>query len=127
MGGLGSICFYAGYLKKNFEILHGYFQTSFLDMDFEHGNSFQNNPEEVRYRDYISDFVGNEFEKIDFCGPKFRNLVDIELGKFDMRSPAELQALLEPHLVHVANPQSLQVFNQSVSNYEKLLMSIAQN
>jgi hypothetical protein len=121
MGGLGSICFYAAYMKKNFEILHGYYQTSYLDMDYEHGNNFENNPDEIRYRKYISDFVGDVFENIDFNGLKFRELAEIELGKRDMRSPVELKKLLTPHLVHVANSQSLKVFEDAIENYDQIL------
>ena len=124
MGGLGSQCFYAAYMNRNFEILHGYFQTKYLDMDYEQGGDFQNNPVEIRYRKYISEFVGEVFEKIDFNGLKFRELANIELGKKDMRSPAELKKLLTPHLVHAANSQSLQVFEDAIDNYEQILTLI---
>jgi hypothetical protein len=117
MGGLGSICFYAAYLKKDFEILNDYYDSEILDMNFEHKIRFSDKPGEQRYRKFIEETARTKFSDIDFSSIEFRNLAERELGKQNLRSPDELKKLLESDLAFVANPQSIQVYRDSVENW----------
>jgi hypothetical protein len=120
-GGVGTGLFYAAFMNKNITMLHKYLSTSYLDMDFEWGNKFENNVDEMRYVTYIATEVGCNFEDIDYNNEEFRKLADIELGVSAMLPPQELKQLLLPHLANVANPQSLNVYQENVKEFDKLL------
>ena len=124
MGGLGSITFYAAYMKKDLDFLHKYFRTDYLDMDYKYGTSFDSNPDEVRYRNYVSDYMNCNFEDIDFNSERFRDLAKIELGLKDMRSSKELSQILTPHLTHEANLQSFEYYLEYLGNFQNLLPSL---
>jgi hypothetical protein len=122
-GGVGTGLFYAAFLKKNVTLLHKYINTSYLDMDYEWGNSFDKNIDEMRYVNYIADQMGCEFPEIDYNSNKFRHLADVELGVSSMKSPIELKSLLGPHITHLANPQSLNAYRNSVRDFKVTLDS----
>ena len=126
-GGVGSGLFYAAYMEKNITLLHKYLSTSYLDMDYEWGNTFKKNPDEVRYVKYIADSLQCEFADIDYNSQKFREFVALELGVKSMKSPDDLRRLLEPHICHEANPQSLLVYSQSVSQFSELCNKYARS
>ena len=126
-GGVGTGLFYAAFLKKNITLLHKYLNTSYLDMDYEWGNSFDNNIDEMRYVTYIADQMECKFSEIDYNSDKFRNLADIELGVDSMKSPTELKRILDPHISHLANPQSITVYRNSVKEFKLILDSYAKS
>jgi hypothetical protein len=120
-GGVGSGLFYAAFMEKNITLLHEYLSTSYLDMDYEWGNTFKENPDEMRYVKYITDSLQCEFADIDYNSVKFRELANQELGVPSMRSPAELKKLLEPHVTYLANPQSLKVYKKTIQDFVSIL------
>lgn len=120
-GGLGSPLFYAAYLEKEIDLLHKYLSTTYLDMDSEHGTTFEADPVMMRYVKFISESMNCEFEDINYSSAEFRRIANSELGLSDKLSTIELQRLLEPHIDNSANPQSLAVFKNSVSNFNNLL------
>ena len=120
-GGLGSALFYASYLNKDIDMLHKYLTTTFLDMDSEFGTSFEANPLEVRYVEFVAKYMGCDFSEVDYCSDKFRTLARLELGENDMMSQSDLNTLLSKYVDYSANPQSLGVFNEAVENFTNLL------
>jgi len=125
MGGLGSVTFYAAYLRKKIDLLHGYFRTSFLDMDFRDGNTFDNNPCEIAHRNFVASHMGCDFENVDFNSQRFQNLAIQELGHNDMKSPEQMRQIFEGYLVNTANPQSSRVYKDGVDNFSKWLAGFA--
>ncbi len=117
-GGLGSALFYAGYMRKDIELLDKYLATTFLDMDSETGTSFEAHPLEVRYVQYVANFMECKFDQIDYNSVRFRELVDLELGKSDMQTQDQLKKLLEPFLDDSANAQSLGVYQHLANNFQ---------
>jgi hypothetical protein len=126
-GGVGTGLFYAAYMKKNITLLHKYLKSSYLDMDYEWGNSFENNIDEMRYVNYIAEQLGCSFSDIDYNSEKFHQLAEVELGTSSRKSPEALREILTPHLTYVANPQSLIVHQKSIGNFNQLLESYSQN
>ena len=122
-GGIGSGLFYAAYMEKNITLLHKYLSTSYLDMDYEWGVTFNESPDGMRYVKYIADSLECEFADIDYNSEKFRELANQELGVPSMRSPTELKQLLEPHITHIANPQSLNIYESTIQDFESILHS----
>jgi hypothetical protein len=120
-GGLGTGLFYAGYMRKDIDMLHKYLTTTFLDMDSEFGTSFEAHPLEARYVKYVADYMGCAFDDIDYNTDKFHELADLELGKADMKSPKDLQEIFNGFIDGSANPQSLAVYQQNLSNFTSLL------
>jgi hypothetical protein len=121
IGGIGSPLFYAAYLEKDIDLLHKYLSTSYLDMNSEHGTTFEADVDMMRYVKFISESMNCKFEEINYSSAEFRRIANSELGLSDKLSSNELRRLLEPHIDNSANPQSLGVFKNSVSNFEKLL------
>jgi hypothetical protein len=122
-GGLGTGVFYAGYMRKEIEMLDKYLTTTFLDMDSERGTSFEAHPQEARYVKYVADYMGCNFDKIDYNTEKFHKLADLELGKADMRSSDQLGQILQNFIDDSANPQSLLVYQEAVRNFRSILLS----
>lgn len=117
MGGLGSICFYAAYLRKDFELLDEYYDAEILDMNFEYRIPYKDKPGEARYRNFVEEKLGMKFSDINFSSEDFRILAERELGKQDLKSPSELRLLLKNELEYSANPQSIQVYRDSIEEW----------
>jgi hypothetical protein len=115
MGGLGSICFYAAYIGKDFTILEDYFDSEIVDMNFEYRIPMSKKPNEIRYRSFVEEKIGQNFAEIDFSSTAFRNLAKNELGYQDLLSPAELNRLLSPELALVANPLPIEIYRENLS------------
>ena len=124
LGGFGTICFYAAYLNRNIELLHGYYKTEFLNMDSDGKTTFDKYSDEVLYRNFVSKSMNCDFEDIDFNSIKFRELAQKELGHENLRQHTELQDFLLPHVILEANPQSLPVYQEKLRNFRNLLDSI---
>ena len=122
-GGIGTGLFYASYMKKSITVLHKYINTSYLDMDHESGNSYDKNDDEMYHVNYLAQYLQCPFSEIDYNNEKFRELTNQELGVSSMRSPTELKQLLEPHITQVANPQSMNVYANSVRDFKSILSS----
>lgn len=120
-GGLGTGLFYAGYMRKDIEMLHKYLTTTFLDMDSELGTSFEAHPLEARYVNYVAEYMGCKFDEIDYNSEDFHKLADLELGKADMRSSGQLREVLKGFIDDSANVQSLGVYQESLENLDSLL------
>lgn len=120
-GGLGTAVFYASYLKKEIELLHKYLSSTFLDMDSEHGTSFEAHPLEARYVSYVSGYMKCKFDEIDYNSQRFRDLAELELGKADMLTREALHDLLKNNLCSAANPQSLGVYQESLASFSRIL------
>ena len=120
-GGLGTGVFYAGYMRKDIEMLHKYLTTTFLDMDSERGTSFEAHPQEARYVKYVADYMECNFDEIDYNTDEFYKLADLELGKADMRSSDQLREILQNFLSNSANIQPLGVYQENLSNFNLLL------
>jgi hypothetical protein len=120
-GGLGTAVFYAAYLGKEIDLLHKYLTSTFLDMDSEHGTSFEAHPQESRYVSFVADFMGCQFSEIDYSSERFLSLANQELGKDDMLTRKDLNGLLSQYNVKTANPQSLGVFESSIEQFSELL------
>ena len=123
LGGTGSICFYASYLGCKIEFLHKYIETDYLDMDSLSASNFNSNYHEIRFRNHVSNFMGVDFQQVDFNSNKFRDLARIELGDRNRLSPEELHHFLMPHVILEANPQSLGVYNAKLTHFKNLLDS----
>ncbi len=121
-GGLGTAVFYAGFMRKNIELLPDYLTTTYLNMDSEHATSFEDNLEELRYVKYVADFMGCAFNQIDYNSTKFHSLADLELGLDDMKTQEKLNAILSGYIDESANPQSLGVYKQGIEDFEQLLL-----
>lgn len=121
-GGIGTSLFYAGFMDKKITLLHEYLNSSYLDMEYENGNSFSNNPEEMRYVNFIANEMGCHFNDIDYNTTTFRDFAKRELGINVKKSATELNSLFRRFSVMVANPQSQSVFNESVSEFHDLLI-----
>lgn len=117
MGGLGSICFYAAYIRKDFEILNGSYDSKILDMNFEHKVRYSETPYVQRYRLFIEQEMGRNFQDIDFSSSDFRVLADREVGRPDLKSPEELRNILRKDIAYVANPQSIDVYRESLKSF----------
>lgn len=126
-GGLGTAVFYATYLGKEVDLLHKYLTSTFLDMDSEHGTSFEAHPQEIRYVSFVADYMGCKFSDIDYSSDRFLSLANQELGKENMLSRNELKKLLSQNSVMAANPQSLGVFESSVEQFRELLKGFLHN
>jgi hypothetical protein len=120
-GGLGTGLFYAGYMRKDIEMLHKYLTTTFLDMDSERGTSFEAHPLEARYVRHVADYMGCNFDEIDYNTDKFHKLADLELGKADMRSSDQLREIFQKYINNSANIQSLGVYQENLSKFNLLL------
>ena len=118
----GSATFYAGFMRKNIELFPDYLTTTFLDMDSEHGSSFEANLLEMRYVKYVADFMGCPFNQIDYNSSKFHSLADLELGVDDLLTQEQLKEILSGHIDESANPQSLGVYKQGIEEFEQLLL-----
>ena len=120
-GAIGSSLFYAAYMGKEIKMLHKYLDTEYLDMDYEFGNSFRTNKDEVRYVKFLEEQMNSSFAQINFSSEKFRSLAKSELGFQHFLSPFEMRAKLQGRLANIANPQSIKVFNNSISDFSETL------
>jgi hypothetical protein len=120
-GGLGTALFYARYLGKPIDMLHKYLTTTYLDMNSELGTSFDANPDEVRYVNYVANYMGCEFKEIDYSSDKFLALTNQELGKNDMLTSGQLKDLITGYIDYSANSQSIGVFQTAVTEFPTLL------
>jgi hypothetical protein len=120
-GGLGTALFYSAYLGKTIDMLHKYLSTTYLDMDSELGTSFDANPLEVRYVNYVANYMGCEFNEIDYSSDKFLELTHQELGKRDMLTRDQLKELINRYVDYSANAQSIGVFQTAVKEFPELL------
>jgi hypothetical protein len=120
-GGLGTALFYAAYLGKSIEVLHKYLATTYLDMEYEYGTSFDANPLEVRCVKYVENYMECDFKDINFSSEKFVALANLELGKDNMLTSAQLKELFSRYIDYSANAQSIGVFQTAVAEFPKLL------
>jgi hypothetical protein len=90
-------------------------------MDSERGTSFEAHPLEARYIKYVADYMGCNFDEIDYNTDKFHKLADLELGKADMRSSDQLREILQKYINNSANMQSLGVYQENLSKFDSLL------
>jgi hypothetical protein len=116
MGGLGSICFYAAYIGKEFSILDDYYNSEIFYMNVNHRIPMVEMPNELRYRTFVEEKVGLKFSEINFSSPEFRNLAQSELGKPNLLSPSQLHELLLPEITSEANPLSIDVYRENLRN-----------
>ena len=124
LGGIGSICFYASFLKCEIEFLHKYIDTEFLDMDSKTKSKYSENYHEMTFRNYVSNYIDQDFKEIDFNSKQFQELANLELGVSSMLNPKELRDFLSPHVILEAHPQSLNVYQEKLKNFINLQASI---
>lgn len=114
VGGLGTICFYAAYIGKEFSILDDYYNSEIFFMDVNHRIPMSEMPNELRYRTFLEEKVGLKFSEINFSSPEFRRLAQAELGKSNLLTPSQLYELLLPEITLDANPLSVDVYRENL-------------
>jgi len=123
-GGLGTICFYSAYMDKELEILRDYNKTEkYFDLDYEKPVTFSEDSGHNRYRRFISDEVGSEFDEIDFSGTKFRKFAKKELGQEVMKSKEELHRILKSNVINMAHSSPMAIFKNRIENFDEFMTS----
>ena len=123
VGAMGTICFYAAYMDKPLEILFDYANTTILDIDFNTPVLLGENKFEIKWKNFISLALGEDFEKVDYSGVGFRQLARSELGVQHMKTKNELYELLKPFVRPLANPQSSKIYKNKVRTFSDFLVS----
>lgn len=122
-GGIGTALIYSSYMNKKVSLLHEYLEENYGDFSFDQLHKFSENEDEMLHVNYICSFMGEDFSRIDFNSPKFREFAKNALGEKEKKTSEELSNLLKDNISFEANPQSTLEYKGTLLNFASVLDS----